>query len=485
MELKDLFLNSNGKLAEEELVIVGVNPIVQELTSNPQQIFDMLNTPEADDSHDISDKKLKITIIYESESENFNQSLFYDKKVTKEKLDYDKLQTYRSRLIGGKKGKKNTAGFVEDVLLFCKAERPEILDSIKSRIILRQNNLRQFVNIILADDTIRYCFTTLDLPSFEMYRRITEKDDPSLYMQLKQYIDYLMNKDSGGKYLSKPDDELIELYDLKDMPRGIYPRNAFYSTNYQRYSVWAFIFNRKGELLLQKRSPFTKDNRNLWDKSAGGHVDLTDSSTIITVKRELVEELFLPEAEFSKYMSAELGDIVDFGEWNIDKRPEKNFRQEFDGLAPADWVVFRPADEQGNPMTIQRKSPRLMHVRDLDDMGKPIPVIDEKGNAVIMANDKPQYREHVETWYTRFISDVFLFVAPDSYIETQEDLDKLMGVAEQKGAQSAHRLVSIEELIDDVETHPERYTDDMVYMCSEKKWLLVEFSESIRFMFGK
>lgn len=477
MNLLDLFKNSKGVLAEKDLIVVGVNPIVRELTSNPREIFDMLNMPE-------DDSQLKITIFYESESELFNQSLFYSKKITKEKLDYDKLQTYRSRLIGGKKGKQNVAGFVEDVLSICKAERPDLLDSIKKRILLRQNNLRHFANIIFADDIIRYCFTTLDLPSFDMYREVSAENDPQLYTQLRQYIDYLMDQDGGGKFISKPDDELIELYDLKDIPRGIYPRNAFYSTSYQRYSVWAFIFNRKGELLLQKRSPFTKDNRNLWDKSAGGHVDLTDSSTIITAKRELVEELFLPEAEYSKYMRAELGDIVDFGEWNINKRPEKNFRQEFEGLDPVDWVVFRAA-ENGAPMTIQRKSPRTMHIQDFDAAGEPIAILNEDGTQKKMANGKTQYQEHVETWYTRFISDVFLFIAPDDYIETQEDIDDLMGIAEKKGAQSAHRLISVDELIDDVEAHPDLYTDDMVYMCSEKKWLLVEFAESIKFIFGK
>lgn len=51
--------------------------------------------------------------------------------------------------------------------------------------------------------------------------------------------------------MSKPNDELIELYDMQDMPRGINPRKAFYTTNFQQYSVWAFIFTVKGELLLQ------------------------------------------------------------------------------------------------------------------------------------------------------------------------------------------------------------------------------------------
>lgn len=471
MELLNLFKNTEGKPAQERLVIVGINPIIQKITENPLMFYDILRSCE----------KLNITLIYENETENFNQSLFYTKDISKNKMDFDKLQTYRSRLIGGKKGRKNTAGFVEDILRYCDDEQTQ--NNMRKRIKLLQNNLRQFVNIILADDVIWYCFTTLDLPQLSMYRRITEATDRQLYEQLEKYIEFMLDDNTGGKYMSKPDDELIELYDMKDMPRGIYPRKAFYTTNFQRYSIWAFIFNRKGEVLLQQRSPFTADNRELWDKSAGGHVDLQDSSTIITAKRELVEELFLPEAEFSKYMSAELGDIVDFGEWNIEKRPEKNFKNEFDGLAPADWIVFRATTQDGEPMTVKRKSPRIMHVKDIDKKGNYIVLKDENGKERTGRNGKLMYQEHKEIWHTRFISDVFLFIAPEGYLDTQEDIEELMGAAEEKGAQCAHKLVTVEELIEDVEKNPEMYTDDMVYMCSEEKWLLIEFAESIKYIF--
>lgn len=470
-DLTMFFNNSNGYKIQEHLTIIGVNPIVQEITNNPQLLFDLLNTTN-----------VKIAMIYESETENFNQSLFRVKDLKDRTLDFDRLETYRSRLLGGKKGRKNTAGLVEDILRFC--ESNEKKKNMRNRIRLLQNNLRQFVNIIWADDVIWYCFTTLGLPDLSMYRKITKDIDSELYNQLENYVNFLLDENTGGKYLSKPDDELIELYDMKDIPRGIYPRKAFYTTNFQRYSIWAFIFNRKGEVLLQQRSPITADNRGLWDKSAGGHVDLLDSSTIITAKRELVEELFLPEAEFSKYMSADLGDIVDFGEWNIEKRPEKSLRDEFDGLEPADWVVFRATDSDGEPLTVKRKSPRIMYVKDEED-GKYIPLVDDNGEVLKWNNGKIRYKEHVETWHTRFISDVFLFIAPDGYIDTEEQINDLMGVAEKAGAQSNHKLMAVEALIEDVEEHPEQYTDDMSYMCSEEKRLLVEFAESIKFIFNK
>lgn len=199
------FNNSEGNKIQQRLTIIGVNPIVQEITNNPLLLFDLLNTTE-----------VKITMIYESETENFNQSLFHVNGSKDRSLDFDRLETYRSRLLGGKKGRKNTAGLVEDILRFCESDEKK--ESMRKRIMLLQNNLRQFVNIIWADDTIWYCFTTLGLPELSMYRKITEKSDLELYKQLEAYVNFLLDESAGGKYLSKPDDELIELYDMKDIP---------------------------------------------------------------------------------------------------------------------------------------------------------------------------------------------------------------------------------------------------------------------------
>ena len=475
--LQELIKNDAGNPPEHRLVIVGVNPLIEELTSHPRIFSDFLNV------HD----DLHIDIVYESETENFNQSLFYQEGASKNKIDFDRLQTYRNRLLGGSRGKgKNIAGFVEDVLSVFNSEK---ITSIRKRIRLLQNNLRHFVNIILVDDVLFYSFTTLELPSIDMYQRITEVSNPVLYNQLSQYIAFMLNESSGGIFLSKPGDELIELYDNNSFPRGIYPRKAFYSTEYQRYSIWAFVFNRKGELLLSKKSDTIQDNRSLWDKTVGGHVDLRDSSTIITAKRELVEEMFLPEAEYTKYMQAELGDIIDFGEWNVNKRAEKYFMSSFDGLDDSDWIVFRATEtnERGDiiPMTIRRKSPRVIHIKEIDAYGNYIPFLDEKGKQIVDNKGNIKYKEHTEIWYTRFISDVYLFIAPGGYIDNDDQMGALLRMSEQSGAASMHKLISIDELIKDVSLQPEIYTDDMVYVCSERKRLLLQFSESIKFIFKK
>lgn len=55
-------------------------------------------------------------------------------------------------------------------------------------------------------------------------------------------------------------------------------------------SVYAFIFNEKGEVLLQKRSSNKKLWPNLWDITAGGHV-LAGEFGIQALIREVKEEL--------------------------------------------------------------------------------------------------------------------------------------------------------------------------------------------------
>jgi len=469
MNLSDFFKNSAGQPPEKNLVIVGVNPIIVEMTANPELFYDML----------MCSPHLKITIIYESDSENFNQSLFYDRERSKNKIEFDKLQAYRSRLIGGNRGKtKKSVGFIDDVLNHFKNDKDRI--NIRERIKLFQNNRRHNINLIYIDDVIWYSETLLDIPTLDMYRKVISESNHILFYRYIDYIENLLNtnnatgKIEGNIFLSKAGDELIQLYDINSYPRGIYPRKAFYSDAFQRYSVWVFVFNRKGELLLHKRSSLTADNRSLWDKSVGGHVDITDSSTIITAKRELVEEMFLPEAEYTKYMRANLSDLIDFGEWDIDKRTETHLQDSFNQLDKDDWIIFRAtdSDEIGEvaPMTIRRKSPRIIYVKDKDEQGN-----------VIMPDGKPQ--EHVEIKYTRFMSDVFMCIAPEGYIDNEYQMNGLLNAAEVAGAASAHKLISIEDLIDEIEINPNQFTDDMIYMCSEKKRILVEFSEAVKFIF--
>ena len=226
-------------------------------------------------------------------------------------------------------------------------------------------------------------------------------------------------------------------------------------------SVWAFVFNRKGQLLLHQRSASTKDNRLLWDKSVGGHVDLRDTSTSVTAKRELVEELLLPEAEYTRYVRADLGDIVDFGEWNPRKRPERYLRDAFLGLDSNDWILFRATDQAGSPLTVTRISLRRIH--------------DADGS--------------VATKSAMFTGDIYFFIAPAGYMDSDEQMKSLVHLAEETGAARDHRLVTLDELRkwigEAVEGGfaEEVFTDDLSYMCMSYNDALAGFAAFVESAF--
>jgi len=439
MEFQDFF-----KEAKSSIKIIGTNSLIPHLEQSADFLSNLL----------ILNKDLRITILCESDNENFNQSLCTDTDSSKRRLSFASLSVHRDRIIGT--GKND--GLIEEIRDLVK-DTPQGKDVLK-RIEIKQVNLRLPVNIVEADGNVWCCFVMNSATSLDNY--FNSEVSPELKNNLLEFIDFYSNSQKGGIYLSKPGEELIQLYDRNGIPRGIFPRACFYTTEFSRYSIWGFIFNRKGELLLHQRSMQTKDGRGLWDKSIGGHVDLLDSSTSITAERELVEEMFLPEAEFTKYLRADLGDIIHFGEWNPKKRPEKAFRGAFAGLTESDWVMFRAIDTNGEPLTITRVSDRRIHLNDKDFTIK----------------------------RTIFRSDVYLFIAPPDYLDTQDQMKKLLSHAEEAGAAQDHKLINIgglREWISETEKDGkdrETFTDDILFVNLQYRDLLESFSEFVTFVAG-
>jgi 16S rRNA (adenine1518-N6/adenine1519-N6)-dimethyltransferase len=78
--------------------------------------------------------------------------------------------------------------------------------------------------------------------------------------------------------------------DEMDRVIGAAPRSEVHGNNLRHRAVHIFIFNREGELLLQKRSRWKDRHPNLWDSSAAGHVEAGEEYDATAV-RELREEL--------------------------------------------------------------------------------------------------------------------------------------------------------------------------------------------------
>src|SRR5450432_1773272 len=84
--------------------------------------------------------------------------------------------------------------------------------------------------------------------------------------------------------------EAFAVVDENDRVTGTAPRAEVHGNNLRHRAVHVFIFNRSGELLLQKRSRWKDRHPNLWDSSAAGHVGAGEEYDQ-TAARELREEL--------------------------------------------------------------------------------------------------------------------------------------------------------------------------------------------------
>lgn len=314
-------------------------------------------------------------------------------------------------------------------------------------------NLRLPLNIIRSDKELYICPVSSEIASEQMYHHIGSND--VWYTLVNDYIDFYTDEQKGGIYQSDTSEEMLVMYDKKKIPRGIFPRKAFYNTDFQRYSVWLFIFNRKGEMLLHQRSTKAVDNWGLWDKSAGGHVDIADVSTSATAERELIEELYLPKAEFTKYMKENPRDIINMGVWKLDKRADERALSGICDFDPHDWTYFYLQEP------ISRTSKRRYRV---------------SGNS----NAKIAIKE------TKFISDVFLFIAPAGAIDDEKAVKKLS-----RGVSSKHALKTIPEIIQWIEdekskgNETEVFTDDLLYIMDYMRDMLEGFSEVVKVTFSK
>ncbi|HEY5743977.1 MAG TPA: NUDIX domain-containing protein, partial [Terrimicrobiaceae bacterium] len=75
-----------------------------------------------------------------------------------------------------------------------------------------------------------------------------------------------------------------------DRVSGSETRQTVHVNNLRHRAVHVLIFNRKGELFLQKRSIWKDRHPGKWDSSASGHVDAAESYLEAAV-REMHEEI--------------------------------------------------------------------------------------------------------------------------------------------------------------------------------------------------
>ena len=86
-------------------------------------------------------------------------------------------------------------------------------------------------------------------------------------------------------------DELLEIVNSKGEAIGLAPRSEIHGNpSLIHRVVHVLVFNKKGELLLQKRALSKDVAPGKWDTSVGGHMN-PGESTLEAAKREMEEEL--------------------------------------------------------------------------------------------------------------------------------------------------------------------------------------------------
>ena len=219
------------------------------------------------------------------------------------------------------------------------------------------------LHVLKIDDEVWYLPITGYRVAVERFRRLGAGDTWSEMIQ--DYINRLLDNKRDGRYVTPPNTELLELFDQDQIPRGIYPRDCFYGTDHYQWVIWAFVFSRKGELLIHKRGANAKDNQSMWDKSVGGHIDFRlERASSASVVRELIEELYTKEKKqqsghaFS-LLSEDPSRVHYLGHWRPgDIGPDylQPVARLEEGTAKGEepWVYFKI------PGTIQRDTPRIL-----------------------------------------------------------------------------------------------------------------------------
>ncbi len=84
--------------------------------------------------------------------------------------------------------------------------------------------------------------------------------------------------------------EIFDVVDAEDRPVSTATRHIVHTEKLRHRAVHIFVFNRLGEIFLQKRSRWKDVHPLKWDSSAAGHVNAGDDYEV-TASREIEEEL--------------------------------------------------------------------------------------------------------------------------------------------------------------------------------------------------
>lgn len=139
--------------------------------------------------------------------------------------------------------------------------------------------------------------------------------------------------------------DVFDIVNEKDEIIGQTERSEAHAKGLMHRASHVWIFNKKGEFLLQKRSAGKDTCPNMWTSSVCGHVDAGESYEDAAV-REIIEEIGLEEAPTIKeigYEKAVPETAMEFTKLYIAKS-EGPFRFPEDEISELRWVSIEEMD---------------------------------------------------------------------------------------------------------------------------------------------
>jgi 16S rRNA (adenine1518-N6/adenine1519-N6)-dimethyltransferase len=109
-------------------------------------------------------------------------------------------------------------------------------------------------------------------------------------LSVAQWIDLARTLDPAAATPAQHDGEQFDVVDESDNVIATRPRSEVHEKNLLHRAVHILVFNRQGELLLQKRSAWKDREPSKWDSSAAGHLEPGETYEAGAV-RETEEEL--------------------------------------------------------------------------------------------------------------------------------------------------------------------------------------------------
>ncbi len=157
-----------------------------------------------------------------------------------------------------------------------------------------------------------------------------------------------------AKDLGASADEPLDVVDANDLVIEQVRRSEIHKRKLLHRAVHVFVFNKNGDLYLQKRSHWKDTHGEKWDSSASGHLDPGENYADAAV-RELNEELSIrPRKELERILKLKAGpgtdnEFVELYRCDYGGKIKVHTSEiECGGFFPleeiADWVDDRPGD---------------------------------------------------------------------------------------------------------------------------------------------